>query len=192
MYSILPKTKLIYVLRDPIDRIVSHYTHNYAKNTENRTLHEALKNLENNHYVQCSKYYMQVEQYLSYYARDSILFITAEDLNKHRPSTLQKIFRFLEIDDNFYCQEYSRMLNKSAEKKRRSWIGVLLSKIPVSDKIKMSLPETITSLSKSMLGAKLERPILTSELRRDLVKALQDDVECLRNYTGLEFKSWCL
>src|SRR3712207_3099155 len=31
MYSVVPEAKLIYVVRDPIDRMISHYIHEYTK-----------------------------------------------------------------------------------------------------------------------------------------------------------------
>jgi hypothetical protein len=43
MYSILPKVKLIYILRDPIERIVSHYIHNYAHGREKSQIFRSYK-----------------------------------------------------------------------------------------------------------------------------------------------------
>ena len=38
MHSIVPEAKLVYILRDPIKRIISHYMHKYSKGKENRSL----------------------------------------------------------------------------------------------------------------------------------------------------------
>jgi hypothetical protein len=80
MYSVVPKAKLIYIVRDPIDRIISHYIHQYSAGLENRKLSDALKGFDNNRYVCRSKYYTQLEQYLKYFERSRILIITQEDL----------------------------------------------------------------------------------------------------------------
>lgn len=34
MCSVVPEAKLIYIVRDPIDRVISHYVHNYANSHE--------------------------------------------------------------------------------------------------------------------------------------------------------------
>lgn len=192
MHSILPKAKLIYVLRDPIERIISHYIHNYTRRTENRTIDEALTNLENNHYLNCSKYYMQLQQYLPYYDINNILIVTAEDLNSQRKWTLQKIFKFLEVDHNFYCQNYSRVLHRSAEKKRENFFGHLLLSIPLTNKFKTHLPEPIAKACRFISGSKIEKPRVNEKLKQDLIHHLKDDVNSLRSISHLEFKSWRL
>src|SRR6056297_2788047 len=40
--SLLPNVKLIYILRDPLERIISHYVHNYAQGRESKDLNEIL------------------------------------------------------------------------------------------------------------------------------------------------------
>jgi len=126
MYSVVPEAKLIYSLRDPIDRIISHYVHNYAVGRENRTIEDALSNLDSNPYVCNSEYYMQLEQYLNYFPKTNILIITAEDLHSHRRKTLQKVFRFLEVDDNFYSPKFLDVKHRSIEKGRKNRIGLIL------------------------------------------------------------------
>jgi hypothetical protein len=42
MHSMLPVAKLIYIVRDPINRIVSHYMHGCASGREQRKLVDAL------------------------------------------------------------------------------------------------------------------------------------------------------
>ena len=66
MHSTVPEAKLIYLLRHPLDRIIAQYVHYVDAGTEERTLPEALRELEGNPYVQRSLYGMQLEQYLPY------------------------------------------------------------------------------------------------------------------------------
>ena len=67
MNALLPNVKLVYVLRDPIERLISHYEHNRSRGRESRTFDEALRSPERNHYVQCSQYLTQLEAFLEYY-----------------------------------------------------------------------------------------------------------------------------
>ena len=38
MHSVVPDAKLIYMVRDPLERIAAHWVHNYAKRREKGTL----------------------------------------------------------------------------------------------------------------------------------------------------------
>ncbi len=119
MYYLVPDAKLIYVLRDPIERIISHYIHSYANGNENRSFAKAILHPEGE-YLCRSKYYMQLEQFLKYYPNSSILIINQEELYINRVNTLQEIFRFLGVDDNFSSPEFSKILRRSSDKRRQS------------------------------------------------------------------------
>ena len=79
MCSLIPEAKLIYIVRDPIERITSHYTMSYLNGKETRSMSDALAD-SNNRYINDSKYYMQLEQYLQYYPTSQILIVTLEEL----------------------------------------------------------------------------------------------------------------
>lgn len=194
MHSVLPEAKLIYILRDPIDRIVSHYVHGLRAGREDRNISQAVIYLTNNHYVLCSKYYMQLEQYLNYFEKSNILVITLEDLNKHRQQTLQKVFLFLNVDDSFYSQGFSDILYKSSDKRRVNQIGLLWSKVPGKDIIKSLLPfpSHFAGVFYSLSHSQVNKPILDERLKQALIDHLKDDIDCLRKYTGSDFTDWCL
>ena len=191
MYSLLPDVKLIYILRDPINRIISQYVHQVHKGREERCISDALMNLENHGYVLCSKYYMQLEKYLEHFPASNILILTFENLISHRRQTLQKVFRFLDIDETFYSEGFSNALNKSSVKRRTTKIGSLLSKMPGKKTIKSILP--FSSRFTSMLFKRqIEKPMLNEKLRQELIDILKDDIDLLRKYTGSDFADWCL
>lgn len=192
MNSVLPQVKLVYVLRDPVERIISHYIHNYAQRREDRTIVEAFTNLKQNYYVDCSKYYLQLQQFLKFYEYNNILIITAEDLKNHRLATLQNVFKFLEVDDQFYSQEFSRMLHLSADKKRKNWFGLLLSRGAVGYKFEAALPKKFLKICRLLSGTQIKRPLTNERLKQHLIESLRNDVNSLRKFTGMEFKHWCL
>lgn len=72
MHSIIPDAKLVYILRDPIKRIISNYMHRYSDGTEDRSISKAFKKLEASGYTRRSLYYFQLEQYLEYYPKSKL------------------------------------------------------------------------------------------------------------------------
>lgn len=189
MHSIVPEAKLIYVLRDPVERIVSHYVHNIAARWDSRRFPDAVR--ENIDYVSCSKYYMQLEKYLDYFSRPHILIIASEDLHKRRRQTLREVFRFLDVDDTFYNEGFSDVLHESSAKRRKTKAGWLLARMPGRKAISSLFP--FASHFASILSKReIKRPVLSAELRQELIDALSDDVELLKEYTGSDFEHWCL
>ena len=69
MASVVPDAKLIYMVRDPLERIAAHWVHNYAKRREKGTLAETLTH-PNTSYVTRSKYAMQLERFLAHYPKE--------------------------------------------------------------------------------------------------------------------------
>lgn len=184
MYSIIPNTKLIYIIRDPIERIISHYIHNFKKRRENLSIKKTLNNLISNHYVNCSKYFMQLEQFLDYYSRSSILVIDLDNLNKKRKKTLSRIFQFLEVDPFFEHKEFSTIHHQSKNITIPNWINIHTSHVPGIDIIKRIAP--------MLFYSSIKQPILAKELQKEFVNALIYDVEKLRAFAGCSFANWSL
>lgn len=195
MHSVLPEAKLIYIVRDPISRIVSQYVHNYQLGRDNRTIDQALKEPERSSYVHCSKYYMQLERYLRFYDAASILILSTEELQKQRQATMQKVFRFLDVDDTFYSPEYERIIHQSAEKRRNNRLGRFLNRVVSHSKVKPWVPGAFVRAVdgyNARTARKVEKPVLATQTRQRLVDHLKDDVARLRAHTGNSFPDWRL
>ncbi|MCH8823839.1 MAG: sulfotransferase [Planctomycetes bacterium] len=179
--SFNPSAKIIYLVRDPIRRILSHYSHNVAQGREKRSLDEALKNLNSNHYVNGSRYFMQLRQYLEFFDKSQILVLTSEALADQRAATLERAFRFLDVDDSFTSRTFEKVLHQTAKLRRNSVLGDVLDGIPLLRRLKSRIP---------FAGLRLTTPKLMQPLERRLAQSLQEDVSALETFTGEEYQSW--
>lgn len=184
MSALIPDAKLIYLVRDPIKRIVSHYLHQYIDRAEYRSFNEALSELNNNHYILCSLYAIQLEQFLTYYPLSRVLVVSLEELRYNRFSTLRKIFCFLDVDPNFEHPNFEIDLHRSDEKKRLTDFGSKLFQIPMGGRVAKYLPFSIAE--------KVESPKIESSLRKEVANFLKPDIERLRKLTGSSFADWQL
>ena len=99
MHSVVPDAKLIFLVRDPIERIVSQYIHDYSAGKVDRPIDETLAaGISAHPYVMRSKYFLQLEQYLAFFPREQILVLAQEDLLHDRAPTMSQVFEFLEVD----------------------------------------------------------------------------------------------
>lgn len=196
MHLVIPGAKLIYILRDPIERIISHYVHSCGMGRENRTFPDALKNInDNNQYIARSKYYMQLKQFLEYYDESQILIITQDDLYGDRLETLKRVFRFLGVDDSFQSRKFNKIYHSSTLKRKRNKVGSFLSRTPVQKAIER-LPQYIRWKAEWLIyfpfSSKIERPKMDDALKKLLIEYLEDDVNSLREFTGKKFEAWSL
>ncbi|MBW4518937.1 MAG: sulfotransferase domain-containing protein [Scytolyngbya sp. HA4215-MV1] len=182
MHQIIPEAKLIYLVRDPIQRIVSHYLHNFIDRHELRSLPDALQNLESNHYLHCSLYYQQLQQFLTYYSPEQILVVSLETLAYDRLKTLRKIFQFLEVDSEFQHPDFFQIFHQSNQKKRLTHWGVRVVQLPSGGRLRKILP--------GLLEESIATPIVSEDLRQSLVQMLSNDIEQLKAFTQLPFAEW--
>lgn len=170
MHSIIPKANIIYCFRDPVDRIVSHYIHEYATGRENGTIEQAVyRNFPDNQYIYYSRYYTQVEQYLAYYQTSQILLLDLKQLAEHRKETLREVFRFLGVDPEFNHQDFNQIFHHSSSKKRATWLKTNLGHVRGSYRLEKLFPRLFQS--------PIKRPEVSEKLRDDLYSILTKDYE---------------
>ncbi len=184
MHQIIPKAKLIYLVRDPVSRVVSHYLHQYINRAEHRDLNEALADLSNNNYITSSCYAMQLEQFLPYYPLKQILLVSLEELSHSPLNTLQRVFRFLEVDPTFEHPAFSQVFHQSSDKQRLTNLGAMLFHVPTGGRLLKVLPH--------LMAQPVPPPKLNQSLRERLIEVLKCDVERLQALTGDSFSQWSL
>ncbi|NCR38398.1 MAG: sulfotransferase domain-containing protein [Microcystis aeruginosa W13-11] len=198
MSKILPDVKLIYLVREPIQRLISHYVHKLADGGENRSIEEALSDFEDNShnpYICRSRYYLQLEQYLQYFDAANLLIITTEELYYYPEQVLPKIFRFLGVSDNITSINCRKRLHESVLKRRKTFLGNHIAQLPIMTKINHLPPSLRNHVNKLIyfpFSTPVSKPILDTELRHQLIEYLKDDVEQLRQFTGQKFSEWSI
>jgi hypothetical protein len=191
--ALVPEVKLIYLVRDPIERIISHYVHLYARHLEDRPIDEALQQLENNHYLRRSRYFMQLDQYIGRFPESNLLVITTESLLGQRLATLQRVFQFLGVDDQFDSPRFKTRQHQSSHKRRKTQLGRLIEE-SFGMRLEKLLPYRARWPVRWLLywpfSKPIPRPVVSEDIRQKLQIALTPDINRLRAYTGQEFADW--
>ena len=197
IHSVVPEAKLIYILRDPVERIVSQYTHRKSDGVEHRTLDKVLAQCHrpDDDYIVRSQYYLQLKEYLNYFSPRQILILTLEELSSHPQTTLKKVFRYLEVDDSFEIPQTDKKLHQTKNKVQKNSRGFFLSRMPLLHRVNSLQHETrwkIERLLYTPFSQPIEKPQLSPELRQQIIDLLRDDMALLREYTGEDFSNWCV
>jgi len=193
MHRIVPKTRLIYLLRDPIDRIVSHYIHLVAEGREARPFEAAVTEPGHNRYIAASCYFMQIERYLRFYPLSRFLILTLEDLHRDPTGVMQKAFAFLRVDPFCAGGKFSAVRHRTALKRRKNRAGMRLKALSESKFAGLFTSQFRRAVGRILyppLSHPISRPAPSEALREQLAHRLQDDVKHLRTLTGRRFRSW--
>ena len=108
MYETIPNVKLMFVLRNPIDRAFSNYmmdlrgghytpaqTFGYVIRNESRAKGLARR------IVSGGFYYQHLKHFEEYFRRDQFLIIPYQDLKQDLRAVERKVYKFLDVDHSF-------------------------------------------------------------------------------------------
>lgn len=104
----VPDAKLIVIFRDPVERAFSAYNF-FKERYKGMTFEEALDNYST--LLERGLYYQQVMHYLKYFSHDQFLFLLFDDLTNSNRDFIRRIYRFLEVDENFVPSVFDKVMN---------------------------------------------------------------------------------
>jgi hypothetical protein len=192
-----PDARLLYMVRDPIKRILSHWVHATGAGYETGDLVEVLSNPDNA-YTNRSKYWMQLQPYLEHFDRDQITLITQEELHTDREGTMRKAFAFAGVDESFTSEQFDREWEKSSAKESDKYqLMEKLVKLPgfrSFDRNFDRLPESMRWLVEKVVHDPEKPPAPKPKLPDDLFEKVRarftEDVAELQKFAGREFAGW--
>jgi hypothetical protein len=193
----LPEARLIYVVRDPMERIRSHYQHNVAIGEESLPIEKAIE--ENPVYIDYSRYALQLDQYLDHYDRDRVIVITSEGLRDDRTATFKQVLGFLGVDPGVRVAALEREYYKTEE---RPAYGAVVG--AARRALKRLFPRNVGLWRGRFIPASVKRRIgkpvmeqghitstsIPDEARERIAEELRDDVARLRSFLGSDFTGW--
>jgi hypothetical protein len=192
--ELVPEAKFIYLVRDPVERTVSHFRHIVANGSERRSLTQALSDLEDprSPWICASLYALQLELYLRIFPAERMLVVDQADLLSDRSSTLREIFAFLDVDEGFQSEQFEDELLKGSEHRsyplglarfiehqvrpRSAWISPATRRL-LRRYVEVALP-------------RLQTESLDEQLRASLQQFYAGEVAHLRSLTGKTFPTW--
>ena len=192
MHSLVPDAKLIYLVRDPIERLLSQYVDRVAHGNEQRPFAETIRPSPRNSALNVSRYAMQLEQFLRHYPQEQILVVDHADLLARRRDTLRHVFEYLGIDPSVDSPMFDVTRNQS-NRKRKMRTGPLLPTklLPSAEgRINWYLRARVKRTVFKGFSDPIPRPELEPERREALSDLYAPEVERLRALTGRAFSTW--
>lgn len=189
----IPRARLVYLVRDPVDRALSDYAHYSAIWGPPDTAFEHPDD-EYNIFTAPSMYARQLTSYLAEFSPDQILVIDQAELLVDGAGTMRAIFRFLDVDDAFTSPRFEERINPAEDRRRMPRMGRWLRRSPLASglsRVPARPREFVLDRARRLiLRPPSPRPDPAPDLREVLRTTFAEDAARLRDLTGLEFRSW--
>jgi len=201
-----PEVKFIYIMRHPIDRAFSHYKHT-MRHGVTMTFEEGwasrddiYRGWDGRAYTECSKYLMQIEQYLRHFPRESFLFLFYEDIIASPATVLEACQEFLGLEVRDVVGEGELHSNVGDEAQiLRHRTTQQLQRVPGAAALVRALPQSVRQAAfrlvrKSPLGRRVTaenriQPMLP-ETRQELLALFRQPNEDLAAFLGRDLSHW--
>ena len=181
----MPRAKLIYMMRHPIDRLVSHYLHAWLERRVQMPINQALD--QHPELIDYGRYSMQLEPFLMAYEPENILLIFFEQFVRHPQTELERICRFLGYEGRPRWDQTLDAANVSKERMRQSPLRDTLINAPVLRTIRRKwIPQPWRRRVKRFWRIK-QRPQLSELSIRRLQEVFDADLARLGRWLDLAF-----
>lgn len=197
----IPDAKLITILRHPVDRAYSFYSHLRRDGRETlKDFYQAFKEEEKRRkkhwspvwrYQDFGFYGQQLQRYFDRFDRQQIRVYLYEDLQSDPQKMLKNIFNFLEVDDKF-TTNLSVRYNQSEVPKNKFFHDFISNKNMLKSIIRPLIPAKI----RQPMAAKAYRKNLgrlkplSPELRQELIPIFREDILKLQDLIGRNLSHW--
>ncbi|MEL6663724.1 MAG: sulfotransferase [Pseudomonadota bacterium] len=186
-----PDVRIIYVVRDPLERALSHYRHTWLSSGDVPEPGKLDGTWAEKHILATSRYAWQMEAWLEHFRQDQILIIDFEDFVNRPLPQVQSVVEHIgaeipaeieQIAENNTVADVARM--------PRWWHS--FRNTPAGIKARALAPTGLIQAVKSRLKHKdgPDVPPFPTAAKERFADALASDASAFRKLTGQAFESW--
>lgn len=203
LYDAVPDARLIALLRDPVDRAHSNWTHLWSAGLEPEGDFVAACRLEDERaaagwatfwrYLDLGRYGEQLQRLLTHFDREQILVLRYGQLLDEPARTLDQICAFLGVATGVMTEVPASNVTTHATDSRRN--RALSAVLRAGAAAEHRLPAAGWRRAEAWLSRLIQteqrgRQPLTAEQRALLVEHFSADLELLQELTGVSFADW--
>lgn len=185
IFAYNPAMKLIYLVRNPVDRVVSSYLHHYSRGYTNRSLEEAIRH--ERIFIDVTRYHTQINPYLKKFGPENVLILDFDDLIQNRTQVLQAIAHFLSIDFEGFSDYENIHANPFWLSRNHHKFDSLSRTQRIIRKLFPSLWQRMTDNSERLFR---EKPKLSWELQEMILTMLELEIGALQTLMNKDLSHW--
>jgi Sulfotransferase family len=192
-----PSAKFIYIVREPIRRLISQHAEAVDQFYEWRSLEEYIRTIDRNeeYPLETSRYYFQLSRYLDVFERSRLKVLILEECLQDMAGTLSDLAEFLDLPEVAILKMPMSPINPRAEKRAPNALGKWIAR----DRSRRTLltenilPWRIRLLLQAVCRAaptSVDSQVLSTDMENHLVGLLADDIKQFKRFLGREIAVW--
>jgi hypothetical protein len=194
----VPKAKMIAILRNPVERAFSAFSHMVRDGREQtKDFRDALAReparIRDNwewHYKTMGFYGAQLRRYFEIFDREQIRVYIYDDFLERPLELVQDLFRFIGVDSDF-VPDMSVKQNVSVMPRSRQLVDLMMSENPIRLAARNLVPASMRSHVRSfVLRHNVKRLRLDPAIRRELTDIFLDDIRLIERLLDRDLSQW--
>lgn len=188
-----PESRFIYIMRDPIERTLSHYWHMWRHHDERRDILTAIR--EEPEYLNVSYYAMQLRPYIELFELQRIKIITLEALQAAPLHVVQGIYAWLGVDSSYRPPTLNERANTRPERLKEAQNGFNLlyhfHHTPFWRKIRGVVPQFLRTSVKKIAVKEVDPTEASTSEVVDYLRSIQiNQTQILSDMLECTFPEW--
>lgn len=187
-----PDARILYIMRDPLARAVSHYWWEVEFSAEGRSFADAMKS--SREIADVGNYAMQIGPYIDAFGRERVHCLTMEALTADPAREMRAIFDFLEIEAvEMAVDELAHDNRGKATVPRVSGPFSKLKGTPLWAAAKAVMPAALRNQAKLALAKPVDRVIPQADMAAAVAMVrprLLKETQALSKLLGRDFPEW--
>lgn len=196
-----PNSKIIIMLRNPIDQTYSLHRYLLNETLETYTNFEDALNAEKLRenepskkysphvfYREQMKYTQMVKRYFDVFDKENVMVIIFDDLKNNVLEVYRKTCLFLEIDEDFVPEFEVKNASRAYRSKK---LQIIFKKTPESIKKFFRQIPFSQNFYKKVNYPEKKIPTINQKLKHELQQEILPEISSLGNLLGRDLSSWC-
>ena len=180
MTPVLSAPRLVYMIRNPMTRLVSHYIHDWSQGVLSRSLEDALET--HKPLVDYGLYGMQIAPFIEAYGRDAVLLTSLERMKTDQDAELARVAAHIGFEGPVAWTTEQDAQNVSSGRVRRLPMQGLLVDNPVATALRRALvPKRLRTMVRKARQMKT-RPEIPAAAIPGLEARFAEDAKVLACY----------
>lgn len=193
IHDYVPDAKLIYIVRNPVQRCISHYLHRVQRGYETRQFSEILKSLENESFMAQGRYHYQLQRYLERFPREQILVLSFEEFSRNTADSVADIYRFIGVDPAFKANHTDEVHNANSGIILKGGFGLKVMRFYHDHVEQRNFPYRFKRLFlwlSDLGGQDVSKPKLSASESAQLENFYREDAVKLQRDFGIPVATW--
>ena len=188
-----PEMRLIYVVRNPLDRYISHFLQRTKAGHETRQFDETFQDLEKETFAWQGRYYYQLSHYLRAFPKEQLMVISFDQIKSDTNQVVQDLYRFLGVPE-FSTNDVTGKTHNAAgiiyRKNAFGWMVLRFYHVHIEQRnIPFRFKKLFTAVA-NWGATPVDTPVLKPEQRQQLMDFYREDSQQLSDTFSIPTEHW--